>query len=107
MEQTNQNQFKCSGNCLNCLPAQRAYCASQHAYSNMKVLDMLMEVLGKMQEDIAAMQGNVSELAAKIEAIQNNEANIFDPNDKDRVGNPNMTITQSGDGAENRSPETI
>jgi hypothetical protein len=53
------------------------------------------------------MQGEISIIKEKIEAIQNNEANIFDPNDKDRVGNPNMTITQSGDGVENRSPETI
>ena len=90
MEQTNQNQFKCSGNCLNCLPAQRAYCASQHAYSNMKVLDMLTKT-------VLDMQGEISIIKEKIEAIQNNEANIFDPND----------TAQSGDGAENRSPETI
>lgn len=100
MEQTNQNQFKCSGNCLQCLPAQRAYCSSQHAYSNMKVLDMVAKA-------VLSMQGEISVIKEKIEAIQNNEANIFDPNDKDRVGNPNMTITQSGDGVENRSPETI
>jgi len=83
MEQTNQNQFKCSGNCLNCLPAQRAYCASQHAYSNMKVLDMLTKT-------VLNMQGEISIIKEKIETIQNNEANIFDPND----------IAQKGDGAE-------
>lgn len=83
MEQTNQNQFKCSGNCLNCLPAQRAYCASQHAYSNMKVLDMLTKT-------VLDMQGEISIIKEKIEAIQNNEANIFDPNG----------IAQKGDGAE-------
>ncbi len=81
MEQTNQNQFKCSGNCLNCLPAQRAYCSSQHAYSNMKVLDMLAKTL-------LDMQGEITTIREKIEAIQNNEANIFDPND----------IAQKGDG---------
>ena len=83
MEQTNQNQFKCSGNCLNCLPAQRAYCASQHAYSNMKVLDMLTKT-------VLDMQGEISIIKEKIEAILNNEANIFDPNE----------IAQKGDGAE-------
>lgn len=83
MEQTNQNQFKCSGNCLNCLPAQRAYCASQHAYSNMKVLDMLTKT-------VLDMQGEISIIKEKIEAIQNNEANIFDPNE----------IAQKGVGAE-------
>ena len=74
------NQFKCSGNCLNCTPPQRAYCASQHSYSNMKVLDRMMEVLNKMQEDMTAMQGTVNEMVAKIEAIQNNNDTVFDPN---------------------------
>ena len=81
MEQTNQNQFKCSGNCLQCLPAQRAYCSSQHAYSNMKVLDMVAKA-------VLSMQGEISVIKEKIEAIQNNEANIFDP-----------SIAQKGDGA--------
>lgn len=86
MEQTNQNQqgqqpqFRCPGNCLQCLPAQRQYCASQHAYSNMMVLDKVMETLTAMQSQIAAMQGTVQELSAKIEAIQNSEASVFAPN---------------------------
>ena len=68
-----ENQFKCSGNCLGCSPAQRAYCASQHSYSNMKVLDaMMVQVLD--------MQQNIKALSEKIEAMQNNEAHIFDPN---------------------------
>ena len=86
MEQTNQNQqaqqpqFKCPGNCLQCLPAQRQYCASQHAYSNMLVLDKVMETLTTMQGQIEVMRGTVQELAAKIEAIQNSESAVFDPN---------------------------
>lgn len=66
--------FKCTGNCLQCLPAQRTYCASQHAYSNMKVLDNMMSI-------VMAMQGDIKALSEKIEAIQNNEASIFDPNE--------------------------
>ena len=85
-----QNQFKCSGNCLNCQPAQRAYCASQHAYSNMKVLDVIAKA-------VLDMQGEVSVIKEKIEAMQNNESSIFDPNQ----------IAQCGDGAESRSPETM
>jgi len=86
MDQTNQNQnqqsgqFKCPGNCLQCLPAQRQYCASQHAYSNMKVLDKIMETLLGMKSQMDAMQGTVGEMSAKIEAIQNGEAAVFDPN---------------------------
>lgn len=73
----NQN-FRCTGNCLNCLPAQRTYCAAQHSYSNMKVLDTMM--------------GVVLDLKEKIEAMQNNEATLFDPTDV-------SDTAQSGDGA--------
>ena len=79
MANETKQQFQCTGNCLQCLPAQRAYCASQHAYSNMKVLDKVMEAITDMKEQIKAMQGEVREMAAKIEAIQNGEADIFDP----------------------------
>ena len=83
--------FKCTGNCLNCLPAQRGYCASQQAYSNMKVLDTMMGTL-------LSMQGDIKALSEKIEAIQNNEASVFDPS--------HVEIAQIGDGAESRSPVT-
>ena len=82
-----ENNFKCSGNCLNCSPAQRTYCASQHAYSNMKVLDSVMGA-------ILELKSEVSEMKAKIEALQNNEAMLFDPNEEKL----SVNITQSGDG---------
>ena len=91
-------EFKCSGNCLNCSPAQRAYCASQHAFSNMKVLDSMMNIIIDMQEGFKT-------LSEKIEAIQNNEATVFDPNQMHPQSA--TSIAQSGDGAESRSPETI
>ena len=75
----NQN-FKCTGDCLKCLPAQRAYCAAQHAYSNMKVLDMVMA-------ELLAMKGSVEAISQKIDDMQHSEDDIFDP-----------TITQKGDG---------
>lgn len=90
MEQTNQNQnqqaqqpqqFVCTGDCKKCHSMQQwSYCSSIHAYSNMKVLDKVMETLVKMQEQINDMQGTIQEMAAKIEAIQNSEAAVFDPN---------------------------
>jgi TolA-binding protein len=46
----------------------------------MKVLDKVMEIITDMKEQISAMQGEVKEMAIKIEAIQNSEADIFDPN---------------------------
>ena len=87
----NQN-FKCTGNCMNCLPIQRAYCASQHAYSNMKVLDTMMGV-------VMEIKGTVEELKVKTEALQNNEAMLFDPNNEEQPVNQRL-IAQSGDGAE-------
>ena len=68
----NNQNFKCTGDCLKCLPAQRSYCACQHAYSNMKVLDALMGEMISQKETIKT-------LSDKIEAIQNNEALVFDP----------------------------
>ena len=79
-ENNNKQQFQCSGNCLNCQPAQRQYCASQHSFSNMKVLDNMMELLKKMQADMLVMQDTITEMSAKVEAIQNNEASVFAPN---------------------------
>ena len=72
MAENNQNQFKCSGNCLNCTPGQRAYCAAQHSYSNMRVIDRMMEELLNMKQQMDA-------LSEKIAAIQDNEASIFNP----------------------------
>ena len=87
-----EQNFKCTGNCLGCLPAQRAYCASQHAYSNMKVLDSMMGT-------ILNMQGDIKSLSEKIEAMQNNEASVFDPNTEILSETaPRIPITQEGDG---------
>ena len=87
-----EQNFKCTGNCLGCLPAQRAYCASQHAYSNMKVLDSMMGTL-------LNMQGDIKSLSEKIEAMQNNEASVFDPTSETLAETPpRIPITQEGAG---------
>ena len=93
-----EDKFKCSGNCLNCQPAQRAYCASQHAYSNMRVLDSLMEI-------VLGMQSDVKVLKEKIEAIQSNEALVFDPNKEEKSEIPNNPIAQEGDGENKIEPQ--
>lgn len=79
MEQANQNQFKCSGDCLNCRvsPNERKtqwqYCAAQFTYNTMRMVETL-------QNDLKTMTGTVSEMRERIEAIQNSEADVFDPN---------------------------
>lgn len=92
--------FQCSGDCLQCHANQRAYCASQFTYNSMRMIE-------RMQETLASMQGTVEELKVKIDAIQNNEAYIFDPtkqsnesNELDQSSPTETTITQSGNGVE-------
>ena len=80
MADGNQN-FQCSGNCLNCLPAQRAYCAAQHSYSNMKVLDKVMEI-------VIDMKGDIKAISEKIQAMQDNEALLFDPSAREDDAEP-------------------
>lgn len=70
MEQN--QQFQCSGDCLKCSVAQRQYCSCQHAYNTMRLIQ-------SMQESINTMSGTVEELKAKVSAIQDNEAMVFDP----------------------------
>lgn len=81
MEQ--QNQFKCSGDCIKCHPSQRAYCSAQFTYNTMR-----------MVED---MQKSVNDLQAKIEAIQNSEAHVFNPAEE-KSENPILPIAQEGSG---------
>lgn len=76
-QENNQQRPTCPGDCLKCFPAQRQYCASQHALSNMRVLDKVMETLTAMQSQMEQMQGTVTGLAEKIEAIQSGEAEVF------------------------------
>ena len=67
----NQN-FKCSGDCLKCHPNQRQYCASQFTYNSMRMIE-------DVQKSLITMQGTIEEMKLKIEAIQGNEAMLFDP----------------------------
>jgi len=92
----NQNQFKCSGDCLNCRAVndrrvQWQYCAAQFSYNALRTMQT-------MQETITLMSGELKELKDKIEAIQNSEAMVITP-DVEEGGIPLEKITQSGDGA--------
>ncbi len=105
MDQTNQNQeqqFHCTGDCINCNRAQREYCGAQKGYDNWR---LLLE----MQKTLTAMSGTVEELKHKVAAIQDNEAMVFAPtNDSPAViqqhtglmeGKTSETA-QEGDGVE-------
>ena len=81
-----QNNFKCSGDCMNCHPNQRAYCASQFTYNTMRMVE-------NMQQTILAMQGSMEDMNVKIEALQEEKVEVFDPTKKEKT-----TITQGGDG---------
>lgn len=117
MEQTNQNQgqqqqFRCTGDCLTCRAVndrkiQWQYCAAQKSLENQ---DMLIA----MMKTVEAMAGEIRELNDKIKAIQDSEAMVFDPNKEPEeaavIPKPvpaSGDTAQSGDGAESRSPETM
>ena len=67
-----EQNFKCSGDCLKCHPNQRQYCASQFTYNSMRMIE-------DVQKSLITMQGTIEEMKLKIEAIQGNEAMLFDP----------------------------
>ena len=94
MAENIQNQFKCSGDCLNCRAVndrriQWQYCAAQFSYNTLRTMQT-------MQESLSLMSGEIRELKDKIEAIQNSEATVFDPNADTLEETP---IAQEGDGA--------
>ena len=107
MEQNQQQQqFKCTGDCFSCRAinerkTQWQYCAAQHAYNAMRMIQ-------SMQESIKAMAETIEELRAKVKAIQDSEAMVFDPNAEsmevveDTVVQPTSQAddtAQEGDGA--------
>ena len=72
-----QQTFKCTGDCLNCRAIndrrlQWQYCAAQFTYNTMRMIQ-------SMQESMNAMAGTIEELKAKVNAIQDSEAMVFDP----------------------------
>ena len=75
---------QCTGNCMGCTIFQRQYCASQIAYNNMRILDNVM--------------AKINDLATKVDAIQNNEAVLFNPMECEE------DISQEASGEENRLP---
>lgn len=105
MAENNQNQFQCTGDCLNCRmnaierKTQWQYCAAQFSYNSLRTMQA-------MRESVNAMAGEINELKAKIEAIQNSEATVLAPNaevvieaDKEEKSEiPNLPIAQEEDG---------
>ena len=88
-----QQQFQCTGDCLKCSPVQRQYCAAQHAYHAMRMLQALTASL-------QSMTGTIEELAEKVAAIQGSEALLFNPNAStvlgDSVTEPSPTPADDG-----------
>ena len=73
-EQNNgqQQQFVCTGDCLNCHPNQRQYCAAQKGYDNQR---LLLE----MRESMTAMAAAIKEMKANISEMRNADAQVFAP----------------------------
>ena len=112
MAEQNQNQqFRCTGDCLNCRAIndrrnQWQYCAAQFSYNAFRTMQA-------MQESIKTMSGTISELKEKITAIQDSEATVFDSKGGDNLPpSPETPISpapqptaQEGDGALKDTPK--
>ena len=64
-----------------------------------------MRMLQQMQQNIEAMASELMDMKAKVAAIQDNEAMVFNPNEESSeaepvIGAENNDIAQEGDGAE-------
>lgn len=90
-------KFQCNGDCLNCRAiadrkVQWQYCAAQHTYNSMRMMEA-------MQMSIVSMQGTIKGLSEKIDAIQNSEAVAIDTEAKSEIPNfPANEISQMGSG---------
>lgn len=62
----------CSGDCRNCNYLQRGLCASQMSLYNMRQLE-------QMQQEMVILKNITRRLDEKLEAIQSNEALLFEP----------------------------
>lgn len=76
-----QGQFRCTGDCLQCSRVQREYCGAQKGYDNQKLL--------------VEMREQINNLTKRIEAMQSNDV-AYNPNVADTITH----IAQEGDGAE-------
>ena len=77
--ENNKQESRCSGNCMNCNPFQRQFCASQLAFNNMLMMEQIMRLMKKVED--------------KVDAMQNDEAALIDP------------LAQEGDGAKVEAPK--
>ena len=97
-----QNQFKCSGDCLNCRAVndrrvQWQYCAAQFSYNALRTMQT-------MQDALSQMSGEIADMKSKIEAIQDSEASVFAPDTEEEHGIKIEDIAHIGDGAEIDAP---
>ena len=89
----NKNQFRCTGDCTQCIPVQRQYCAAQKGYDNQRLLIAL-------QDAVNVLSGTVGGLNEKLAAIQDNEAFVFNPEEKEEKSEIPINLkAQEGDGA--------
>lgn len=98
-KQNPKEVFKCTGDCHECRKnpienrTQWMYCAAQHAYN-------AMQMVNPMEESVSKMVGAVEELKWKIDPIQSGEAFILEPDKTEEKSEiPISPTAQEGSGA--------
>ncbi len=79
-----RQQFRCTGDCLQCSRVQREYCAAQHSYHAYMMVSRALEEIEKIKR--------------KVDDIQGSEALVFSTGAGSDM--PMVSIAQEGDGAE-------
>lgn len=103
-ENTKQQGYTCTGDCLRCSQAQRQYCASQFTFNNMQMLESL-------SQSVLALANDVKNLNEKIEVITNTESMLFNPSaqteetESKKIPPTEETSAITASGAENRLPK--
>ena len=83
MEEEKKIQFQCSGDCLNCRPAnerkvQWQYCAAQFTYNSMRMLQSMQESIGILGKGIEELEENLQDSEQPAEFEEEEMVHDFD-----------------------------
>ena len=62
MENGEQKEFRCTGDCLNCNRIQREYCGAQKGYDNQRILLETQKTLLALTEKLEILQQGIATL---------------------------------------------
>lgn len=78
--QPSTQQAGCTGNCMNCHPYQRAYCAAQIGYNTQELIASLVTGIDEMRGEISKLSAVLGELQQERQKkAEQPELPLFEP----------------------------